>query len=86
MWYRCLLAVPPSMNFGAGRAPLRDFLVRFEEQRKENRKKAASGTGKIDRELVEYDRFNRSTNDLVSHQGRLAILQRRFGKKAKAKA
>ena len=68
------------------RAPLRDFLVRFEEQRKENRKKAASGTGKIDRELVEYDRFNRSTNDLVSHQGRLAILQRRFGKKAKAKA
>ena len=59
-------------------ASLRDFLVRFEEQRKENRKRAASGAGRIDRELVEYDQFNRSTNDLASHQGRLKILQRRF--------
>jgi hypothetical protein len=57
---------------------VRDFLVRFEDQRKENRQKAASGTGRIDRELVEYDQFNRSTNDLSSHLGRVAILQRRF--------
>jgi len=32
----------------------------------------------IDRQLVEFDNFNRSTNDLASHQGRSRILQDRF--------
>ena len=63
------------------RYPLvRDFLVRFEEDRRKNRQKAAEGmpVGVIDRQLVEYDRFNRSTNDLSSHKGRIDILNDRF--------
>jgi hypothetical protein len=59
---------------------VRDFLVRFEEDRKENREKAesvAKPTG-LDRQMIEYDRFNRSTNDLSSHQGRIAILKSKF--------
>lgn len=61
---------------------VRDFLVRFEEDRKENRQKAAAGahTRSVDRQLVEYDRFNRSTNDLTSHNGRIDILNERFAK------
>jgi len=58
---------------------VRDFLVRFEEARRANRKKAESGsTAGIDRQLLEYDNFNRSTNDLASHVGRVAILQKKF--------
>ena len=61
---------------------VRDFLVRFEEDRKENRQKATAGatTGGVDRQLLEYDRFNRSTNDLTSHKGRIDILNKRFAK------
>ncbi len=61
---------------------VRDFLVRFEEDRKENRQKAAASThaGFVDRQLLEYDRFNRSTNDLTSHKGRIDILNKRFAK------
>lgn len=58
---------------------VRDFLVRFEEDRKENRQRAASsGAADVDRQLLEYDRFNRSTNDLASHVGRIKILQKKF--------
>lgn len=58
---------------------VRDFLVRFEEDRKENRQRAASsGATGVDRQLLEYDRFNRSTNDLASHVGRIKILQKKF--------
>jgi hypothetical protein len=53
---------------------IREFLVRFERERKDNR---AAGS---DAEFVEYDGFNRSTNDLASHQGRLKILESRFQK------
>lgn len=34
--------------------------------------------GKIDMELVEYDEYNRSTNDQQSHEGRYKILKERF--------
>lgn len=59
---------------------VRDFLVRFEEERKENRLKAADGETSrgVDRQLIEYDRYNRSTNDLSSHRGRIVILNERF--------
>lgn len=64
---------------------VRDFLVRFEEARKENRRRADAGAGggTIDREFVEYDQFNRSTNDLASHRGRVLILNKKFEKYAK---
>lgn len=59
---------------------VRDFLVRFEEERRENRQKAAIGEPKrgVDQQLLEYDRYNRSTNDLTSHKGRIDILKERF--------
>ncbi len=61
---------------------VREFLIRFEEDRKKNRQKAAAGaaTKDVDRKLVEYDLFNRSTNDLASHNGRVDILQQKFAK------
>jgi len=64
---------------------VRDFLVRFEEDRQANRQKAESGAeaAGVDRQLLEYDRFNRSTNDLASHIGRIDILKKRFARFAK---
>ena len=41
---------------------------------------AGSTASGVDRQLVEYDQFNRSTNDLASHLGRIEILKRRFAK------
>ncbi len=58
---------------------VREFLIRFEAERKRNREIAAGGPGpKVDKKLLQYDQFNRSTNDLVSHQGRVEILLERF--------
>jgi len=59
---------------------VREFLVRFEYERRENRKEFAQDidSPSVDKELVEYDNFNRSTNDGVSHAGRVEILMRRF--------
>jgi hypothetical protein len=59
---------------------IREFLVKFERARKENREIVDSNPldRKIDRELYEFDQFNRNTNDLASHKGRTAILQARF--------
>jgi len=54
---------------------VREFLVKFEESRTENRE--ATGVN-LDRRLVEFDNFNRSTNDLKSHVGRFQILEERF--------
>lgn len=59
---------------------LRAFLVEFEETRRNNRellmKKPESN--RIDPQLVEYDNYNRSTNDQLSHEGRFRILRERF--------
>lgn len=57
--------------------PLREFLVSFEKERKENRdnQKFASG---LDNELSRFDTLNRSTNDLGSHAGRVQILLSRY--------
>lgn len=59
---------------------VRDFLVQFEVARKANRQRAENGAelSDIDRQLVEYDGFNRNTNDLTSHIERVKILQEKF--------
>jgi hypothetical protein len=59
---------------------IREFLVKFERERKANRNLVESNPldKTIDRRLLEYDQFNRNTNDLVSHRGRIKILEERF--------
>lgn len=56
---------------------VREFLVRFEEERRANRHLAADAPN-VDSELQNYDRLNRSTDDVRSHEGRFEILLRRF--------
>jgi len=60
---------------------VRELLVQFEKARKRNRQLITENPNdsKIDRELVEYDGFNRSTNDQQSHEGRYRILKKRLG-------
>ncbi|MFM0086724.1 DUF262 domain-containing protein [Paraburkholderia sediminicola] len=55
---------------------VREFLVNFEESRSLNRDRGSDEN--LDRNLVEFDNYNRSTNDLQSHVGRLKILNERF--------
>lgn len=62
---------------------VREFLVRFEEDRKLNRELAMDDP-KVDNELLKYDRLNRSTDDIRSHRGRFEILSRRFAEFKKA--
>jgi hypothetical protein len=59
---------------------IREFLLQFEKQRRSNRNLVKSNPQdkRIDPELVEYDQFNRSTNDLASYEGRFRILRSRF--------
>jgi hypothetical protein len=61
-------------------ATVREFLVRLEHDRKENRRLVgeAPTSRRVDQELLEFDNFNRSTNDQQSHDGRFKILKRRF--------
>jgi len=60
---------------------LREFLVRFDEIRRKNRKLLTESplSKRIDKELVEFDNYNRSTNDQRSHEERFRILMKRFG-------
>lgn len=59
---------------------VREYLVDFERKRLANRKLAQedSKSQEIDKSLLEYDNYNRSTNDLLSHQGRFELLRKRF--------
>ncbi len=61
---------------------VRRFIVGFEEKRKEHRRRLRDQPGmeEVDHELTEYDNYNRSTNDVSSHRGRVRILTRRFKK------
>lgn len=61
---------------------VREFIYKFEQQRKSNRilLKENPDSPIIDAQLVEYDNYNRSTNDLLSHTGRFRILTSRFEK------
>lgn len=59
---------------------LRGFLVDFEASRMNNRQllKLDPQDAQVDNELVEYDNYNRSTNDQISHMNRYVILKKRF--------
>jgi len=61
---------------------VREFLVRFEDARRQNREllNKDSESPLADQELLSYDRLNRSTDDIRSHEGRFKILTHRFGK------
>jgi len=61
---------------------IRDFLVRFEEQRRQNRTEAEEGGDprKLDQQFLTYDQYNRSTNDIQSHIGRVKLLKERFAR------
>lgn len=63
-------------------AYIREFLTEFERQRKANRALASQESSRRnpEKDLVEYDGYNRSTNDEKSHSGRLRILNKRFAK------
>jgi hypothetical protein len=57
----------------------REFLNNFENTRKDYRIIAgSSGGGMRDKELITYDRLNRSTDDARSHELRYKILKKRF--------
>ena len=59
---------------------VRQFLIELEEARKANRLLSNEDpkNHQIIAELVEYDNYNRSTNDQASHEGRFRILTERF--------
>lgn len=68
----------------SARHKIREFLTGFENERAENRRLVQDdpsmlSSAKVDRQLLEFDTFNRSTNDLQSHEGRYRILCERFG-------
>ena len=59
---------------------VRDFLVQFEQERRQNRTAAQGKTATVrpDSQLLSYDQYNRNTNDLQSHIERIEILRSRF--------
>jgi hypothetical protein len=61
---------------------VREFIKNFEEKRRANRQKLQEHpkSSRIDPQLVEFDNYNRSTNDQLSHDGRVKILESRFAK------
>lgn len=67
---------------------LREFLVNFERERRENREKAREPdlAGKLNPEYLRYDSLNRSINDAGSLQGRARILLNRYAGKPRAQA
>ncbi len=64
----------------SGYRQLREFLVQMERKRRENRQLSVERpeSTDVDQELLEFDRFNRSTNDQKSHEERFRILKNRF--------
>ena len=61
---------------------IRGFLKTFEERRRGNRQRLQQHpkSSQIDVQLVEFDNYNRSTNDQLSHDGRISILAEQFKK------
>lgn len=60
---------------------VREFLNIFEKARKANREKAndpSQAAAKVDSELMNFDRLNRSTDDERSHVERHRVLEKRF--------
>jgi len=62
-------------NAKTGAEMIREFLVHFDQERRENRKSDAHD---VDRLLLEYDIMNRATNDPGSLSGRYIVLVKRF--------
>lgn len=58
---------------------LRSFLIGFEKSRLSNRKALNNGADNIDDELVRYDIYNRSPDDVGSLEVRYSILSSRLG-------
>ena len=56
----------------------REFLNNFEKERRQNREIAKEDESKVDQELILFDKYNRSTNDLKSHIERYEILKRKL--------
>ncbi len=66
---------------------IREFLVFFEQARRESRKEQIVGNSQsLYPEFARYDAFNRSANDVGSHNGRFDILKNELIKWAKNKA
>lgn len=59
---------------------VRQFLIEFEEARKKNRLLSSENpqNPSVNKRFVEFDNFNRNTNDQVSHEGRYRILRSQF--------
>lgn len=59
---------------------VRPFLVMFEQNRKEHRddQKSLGRVAAVDQQYARYDTLNRSTNDAISHRGRVEILRTQF--------
>lgn len=57
---------------------IREFLVMFDYERRENKKRFKKGLDNVDEELLSYDVMNRSVDDKQSLLGRYRILNRRF--------
>lgn len=58
---------------------VREFLVRFDDERRANRQQSKGHRAAArDKQLTEFDRYNRSTNDEKSHAERIRILSERF--------
>lgn len=62
------------------RDDLRPFLLSFETLRRQHRdeQKALGPAADVDQQYARYDTLNRSTNDAVSHRGRVEILRNSF--------
>ncbi|MEM7425421.1 MAG: hypothetical protein AAF441_04960, partial [Pseudomonadota bacterium] len=61
------------------RAGIREFLVHFEQKRKQNRDlQKKKGEEVLNPVLARFDTLNRSTNDQSSHVGRIQILINEF--------
>jgi hypothetical protein len=64
-------------NTSVGHNMIREFLLNFEDSRKRNRE-VPPNSDAADRELLEYDIYNRATNDAGSLSARYVILLNRF--------
>lgn len=74
VYYWFIREIPPEQ-----RLAVREFLLHFEETRKRNRDLQRVEDGDVlQRSLARFDTLNRSTNDLQSHIGRVAILKEHF--------
>ena len=57
---------------------IRGFLLDFQTQRKRNKRRASDGDENVDADLALYDKFDRSTDNQGSIEGRVEILLSRL--------